>query len=261
MISLSPVDLALAATLLAVDAAASILLQLQLHRRLLWAALRMILQLTAIGFLLRFIFALNNPAATLMIVLVMGAVAAREMSARPVRRFKGLAGLMVSSGAVLLATTVTAGLALTSAIRPDPWYDPKYAVSLVGIILGSVLSAGSITLDGVVGGVWREKTSIEAQLGLGVDFHKASLPVLRDAVRRGLLPIINQMSAAGLITLPGIMTGQILAGVDPLEAIKYQILLMFLLAGASGVSALTVAYLALNRLSDPRQRLRLDRLV
>ena len=261
MISLTPLDLAMAATLMAVDAAASILLRLQLHRQLVWAAVRMIVQLTAIGFVLRFVFAMNNPLATLLIILVMTAVAAREMAARPVRRFKGLAGLTVTSGAVLLATTVTAGLALTSAIRPAPWYDPKYAVSLVGIILGSVLNAGSITLDGVVSGVWREKSSIEAQLGLGATFHRATLPVLRDAVRRGLLPIINQMSAAGLITLPGVMTGQILAGVDPLEAIKYQILLMFLLAGGSGVAALSVAYLALTRLSDPRQRLRLDRLV
>jgi putative ABC transport system permease protein len=68
------------------------------------------------------------------------------------------------------------------------------------------------------------------------------------------------MSAAGVITLPGIMTGQILAGLDPVEAVKYQILLMFLLAGASGLSALIIAYGAMRRLTDPRQRLRLDRL-
>jgi putative ABC transport system permease protein len=83
---------------------------------------------------------------------------------------------------------------------------------------------------------------------------------VRQAIRRGLMPIVNQMSAAGVITLPGIMTGQILAGLDPLEAVKYQILLMFLLAGASGLSAAIIAYLALRRLSDDRQRLRLDRL-
>jgi putative ABC transport system permease protein len=68
------------------------------------------------------------------------------------------------------------------------------------------------------------------------------------------------MSAAGIVTLPGIMTGQILAGLDPLEAVKYQILLMFLLSGGSGLSALVVSYLAAWRLTDQRQRLRLDRL-
>jgi putative ABC transport system permease protein len=83
---------------------------------------------------------------------------------------------------------------------------------------------------------------------------------VREAIRRGLLPIINQMSAAGIVTLPGIMTGQILAGLDPLEAVKYQILLMFLLSGGSGLSALVVSYLAAWRLTDQRQRLRLNRL-
>src|SRR5262249_56916423 len=79
-------------------------------------------------------------------------------------------------------------------------------------------------------------------------------------VRSALLPIINQMSAAGIVTLPGIMTGQILAGMDPLEAAKYQILLMYLLSGGSGLAAVAVVYLAAMRLTDDRQRLRIDRL-
>ena len=260
MISLSPTDLLLASSLVALDAGVSIALRLQLHRQLLWAAARMVIQLIAVGFILRFIFTLNNPLATLAVVVVMGAIAAREIAARPVRKFRGFAGLAISGATVALATLVTAILALTTAIRPHPWYDPRYAVSLVGIILGSVLNSGSLALEGIVGGVWRERTAIEAQLGLGVDYRAATLPLLREALRRGLLPIINQMSAAGLITLPGIMTGQIIAGMDPMEAVKYQILLMFLLAGASGVAALVVAELALRRLSDARQRLRLDRL-
>ena len=260
MISLSPLDLALAGLLVGLDAVLSVALRLALHRRLLWAAARMVVQLVAVGFILRLIFSLAHPLATGAVVVVMGAVAAREIAARPARRFTGLAGLAISGATVALATMVTAMLALTTAIRPHPWYDPRYAVSLVGIILGSVLNSGSLTLDGVVGGVWRERSAIEAQLGLGVGFRAATRPLLREAMRRGLLPIINQMSAAGLITLPGIMTGQIIAGMDPLEAVKYQILLMFLLAGASGLSALTVGELALRRLSDPRERLRVDRL-
>jgi putative ABC transport system permease protein len=260
MIVLSPTDIALASTLVALDAGLSVALRLNLHRQLLWAAARMVVQLVAVGFILRFIFTLNNPLATLAIVTIMGLVAAREIAARPARGFRGLSGLAISGAAVALAAVVTAGLALTTAIRPTPWYDPRYAVSLVGIILGSVLNSGSLTLDGIVGGVWRERAAIEAQLGLGVSFRAAARPLQRESIRRGLLPIINQMSAAGLITLPGIMTGQIIAGMDPLEAVKYQILLMFLLAGASGVAALVVAELALRRLSDARQRLRLDRL-
>jgi putative ABC transport system permease protein len=122
------------------------------------------------------------------------------------------------------------------------------------------LNSASLALDSFLGSVRRERPGIEARLSLGQSYREAIAPLVREAIRRGLLPIINQMSAAGIVTLPGIMTGQILAGLDPLEAVKYQIVLMFLLSGGSGLSALITAYLAAWRLTDDRQRLRLDRL-
>ena len=259
-ISLTPLDLSLAGALIVADAALSVLLRLKLHGRLLWASVRMVLQLVAVGFVLRLAFQLRNPAATLLIVLVMVLIAAREVAARPEKRFAGLATLAIGASSVAVSTFVTAAFALTTALRPHPWFDPRYAIPLVGILLGNILNAASLSLDGLVGRISREKAALEARLCLGDGYWEAVTPLVRDAVRRGLLPIINQMSAAGVVTLPGIMTGQILAGLDPMEAVKYQILLMFLLAGGSGVAAASVAYLAAWRLTDPRQRLRLDRL-
>jgi putative ABC transport system permease protein len=259
-ILLSPQDLAISASLIVLDGAISVALRLGLHRQIGVAAVRMVIQLVAIGYVLRLIFALNNPAATMMIVLVMVLVAGREVAARPERRFKGYATYAIGAGSVALATVLTAILALTTAIRPQPWYDPHYAVPLAGIILGNVLNAASIALDSVLGGVSRERAAVEARLALGHTYWAAMAPFIRTAIRRGLLPIINQMSAAGIVTLPGIMTGQILAGLDPLEAVKYQILLMFLLSGGSGLAAVAVAYLSVAHLTDDRDRLRLDRL-
>jgi len=86
-------------------------------------------------------------------------------------------------------------------------------------------------------------------------------PLVTEAIRRGLLPVVNQMTAAGVVTLPGAMTGQILAGVDPVEAVKYQILMLLLISGAGGVAAGAAALLAARRLTDSRGRLRLDRLL
>jgi putative ABC transport system permease protein len=259
-ILLSPQDLTISASLIVLDALISVLLRLGLTKQIVVAAVRMVIQLVAVGYLLRFVFALNNPAATVMIVVVMVLVAGREVAARPERRFKGPATYAIGAGSVALATALTALLALTTAIRPHPWFDPHYAIPLAGIVLGNVLNASSITLDGVLGGVTREKAAVEARLALGERYWSAIAPLIRTAIRRGLLPIINQMSAAGIVTLPGIMTGQILAGLDPLEAVKYQILLMFLLSGGSGLAAVAVAYLAAAHLTDKRDRLRLDRL-
>ena len=259
-ILLTPADLAIAASLIVVDGAISIALRLGLAQQIAVAAARMVVQLLAVGFLLRFIFALNHPAATAAIVAVMILIAGREVAARPERQFKGWANHLIGAGAVTLPTLLTVTLALTTAIRPTPWFDPHYAIPLAGIILGNVLNAASIAFDGVLGGVGRERAAIEARLALGETYWAALAPLLRGAIRRGMLPIINQMSAAGVVTLPGIMTGQILAGMDPLEAVKYQVLLMFLLSGGSGLAAVAVSYMAAWRLTDDRQRLRLDRL-
>ncbi|MGC1301550.1 MAG: iron export ABC transporter permease subunit FetB [Caulobacteraceae bacterium] len=259
-ISLTPLDLAVAASLVVFDAVLSIVLALRLHRQLAIAAVRMVVQLVAIGYILKLVFALDSPAATLTVVLVMILIAAREVAARPERRFRDVSNLALGAGSVALATFVTVILALTTAIRPHPWFAPRYAIPLAGIILGNVLNAASLTLDSLLSSAAQDKASIEARLCLGEPYWRAVAKPLRAAIRRGLLPIINQMSAAGVVTLPGIMTGQILAGLDPMEAVKYQILLMFLLAGGGGLAAVSIAYLTAWRLTDPRQRLRLDRL-
>jgi putative ABC transport system permease protein len=259
-IPLTAADLAAAALLVVLDAALSLALGLGLHRHLAIATVRMVLQLLLIGLVLRAVFALAAPAVTLLVVLAMTAVAAREVAARPEQRLARFGNYAVGALAVGGAALLTSLLALTTALRPHPWYDARYAIPLVGIVLGTVLNAASLALDALLGSVARERTAIEAQLALGVPIAAAMRRSVRDAVRRGMLPIINQMSAAGVVTLPGIMTGQILAGLDPMEAVKYQILLMFLLAGAAGLGAVAAVLPAARLLTDARQRLRLDRL-
>jgi putative ABC transport system permease protein len=259
-ILLTPGDLAVAGLLILLDGALSVVLGLNLHRQIAIATFRLVVQLFLVGYVLRAVFALGSPAVTLLIVMLMTLVASREVGARPERRLNSFGNYAIAAAVVSASTGVTAALALTTAIKPHPWWNPHYAIPLAGIILGSVLNAGSLALDAVLEGATRERTAIEAQLSLGVTYRAAVRPLIRNAARRGLVPIINQMSAAGIITLPGIMTGQILAGMDPLEAVKYQILLMFLLAGSSGLAAVGVAFLATWRLTDNRQRLRLDRL-
>lgn len=259
-VSLDPTDLALAASLVLVDIGLSIGLKLRLHRSFATAAVRMTVQLAAIGFILRFIFRISNPAATVAVVLVMGLIAAREVAVRPKQQFQGTSSYVIAMLAVTLPTALTVALALATAIRPKPWFDPRYLVPLAGIIFGNVLNAASLTLDGILSGAERERQTIEARLALGATFWVSIGPTLRDSMRRGLVPIVNQMSAAGVVTLPGIMTGQIIAGMDPIEAAKYQILLMFLLSGGSGIAVLACGYLAARKLTDDRQRLRLDRL-
>jgi len=259
-LSLSATDLMLAALLLVINGIASLALGLQVHRPLAIAALRMAAQLLLVGLLLRWILEYRLAWMTALAVVLMIAAAAREVAARPRQSLRGWSGLGISTAVVSAASLLTVALALATAIRPQPWYDPRYAIPLMGIVLGSVLNSASIALDAFLTGASAARNVIDTRLALGATRHTALRPQLMAAIRSGLLPVINQMSAAGIITLPGIMTGQVLAGMDALEAAKYQIFLMFILAGASGLAAYGCAALAAWRITDGRHRLRLDRL-
>jgi putative ABC transport system permease protein len=256
-LSLHAGDIALASLLLVVDVALSIALRLRFHRALIVASVRMAVQLVAVGYLLRYVFAEHSPWLTAVLVLAMSLVAVREVAVRPVRRLRG-GNVVVALPHVLGVVLITTCFALLTAIRPQPWYDPRYAIPLVGILLGSILNAASIALAGVLDNVRHQRDAIEAQLMLGATFRTASAPLLRRSIHAAMVPVINQMAAAGVITLPGTMTGQLLAGADPVDAVKYQILLLILLTGASCLAAMGTAYGAMARLHDDRMRLRLD---
>ena len=107
---------------------------------------------------------------------------------------------------------------------------------------------------------WEGRNRIEAQLLLGATWSEAIADIRRDALRAGLIPITNAMATAGLVSLPGMMTGQILAGSPPMEAAKYQLLIMFLIASGTGLGSVAAVWIGARRLFDGRHRLRLERL-
>lgn len=260
-ILLSTTDLVLAAALVLASAALSLLLALRLARSLLVAAARMVVQLLLVGLVLQRVFAAASVWLTCAVVAAMLLAAMREVGARQERRLAGLWHLLSGGLPVVAATLGIAVLALATTLRPEPWYDARHVIPLVGIVLGTAMNSASLALHHVFASVTRERTAIEAQLALGADRFAALGALGRRAIRAGVLPVMNQMAAAGIITLPGIMTGQVLAGMDPVEAAKYQILLMFLLASSGFAASAGAVYLTVWRLTDARDRLRLDRLV
>jgi putative ABC transport system permease protein len=128
------------------------------------------------------------------------------------------------------------------------------------MILGNTMTGISLGLDTLTTAAVRERASIEARIVLGAARFEALRPAMQEAMRRGLMPMINAMAAAGVVSLPGMMTGQILAGVPPGEAVRYQLLIMFLIAGATGLGLLMAVLGGAWRLTDHRHRLRPDRL-
>lgn len=259
-IQLSYGDLVLPALLVVMDGTLSLVLRLKLEKQLAIATVRMVLQLVLVGYVLTFLFTAVSPLWTALAAFIMVLFASREIVARQKRRLPGVWSYSLGAGCTLLAAGTITMFALLTELRPDPWYHPRYALPLLGMILGNTMTGISLGLDVLTNSLVRERTAVEACLALGGTRHQALLPIIRDALRSGFMPIMNSMAAIGLVSLPGMMTGQILAGVEPVDAAKYQLLIMFLIAGGTGLGTLVAVMGGARLLTDHRHRLRLDRI-
>ncbi|MDH3662663.1 MAG: iron export ABC transporter permease subunit FetB [Alphaproteobacteria bacterium] len=259
-IALSYWDLVIAAVFLLLNGILSFRFHLGLERQLLVASVRMVIQLLLVGLLLKTIFAIASFWLTMLTALAMCGFAGREIWARQERRLRGIWGHGIGTGVMMVSGMTIILVALTTQIQPDPWWSPRYALPLFGMILGNTMTGISLGLNALNSTVPRERVAIEAQLLLGQTNWQAVAPFLQHALRIGFTPIINAMAATGVVSLPGMMTGQILSGVAPEEAVKYQLLIMFLIGGATGLGVLGSVLMSAWRLTDDRHRLRLDRL-
>jgi len=260
LIRLEPLDLVIAGALVVALAGFSWAGRLGVERSLLIAAARTVVQLLLVGLVLETLFA----HATLYWVALMGVVmllvAGYEVMARQKRRFAGFWGFGLGTAAMFLSSFSVAVLALIALVQPQPWYQPQYAIPLLGMLLGNTMNGIALSVDRLTDGAWQQRDVIEARLALGEPWGVAVEAIRRDAMRSGMIPMINAMAAAGIVSLPGMMTGQILAGAPPMEAVKYQILIMFLITVGTGFGTLAAVWFAARRLFDERERLRLDRL-
>jgi len=260
LILLTPLDIAVCTGLVLALAAISARLRLGIGRRMLIAAARTLVQLSVIGLVLKVLFEQTDPLPILALALFMLAVASYEVMARQEHRFQGPWGIGIGTLSMFLSSFAITLLALTVVIGVHPWYAPQYLIPLLGMLLGNTMSGVAIALDNLTRTATQQRGAIEAQLMLGAGWNEAIGEIRRTALRSGLIPIINSMAAAGVVSLPGMMTGQILGGSPPLEAAKYQIMILLLIAAGTGFGAMSAVWIASRRLFDERERLRLDRL-
>ncbi len=253
-------DLGMAASLVLLLALLSFALRLQLERQILISATRTTVQLLLIGLVLKSLFASSNLLWLGLMAFVMLAVAGREVMRRQKRTFSGWWGYGLGTLSMFVSSFATTIFALLVVINTDPWYLPQYSIPLLGMMLGNTMNGVALALDRLTTSAWAQRAVIETRLTLGQDWREAIRDISRDSLRTGMLPIINAMAAAGIVSLPGMMTGQILSGTPPLEAVKYQILIMFMIAAGTGFATVIATWLGARRLFDARQRLSLYRL-
>ncbi|NJL01982.1 MAG: iron export ABC transporter permease subunit FetB [Spirulinaceae cyanobacterium SM2_1_0] len=239
LIRLDLFDLALALVMVGVAIALSRWQRLDLAVPLAIAAGRTILQLLVAGYILAAVFALDQPLAVLAVLGVMLAIATAATRNRISKRLPGLPWTV--AGALFTSTTLTVGYVIAVIVQPPTWYSPQYLIPLAGIVLGNAMNAATLTGERLASTITHSQREIETHLSLGATPVQAIASYRREAIRAGLLPLINRMTIVGLVSLPGMLTGQVLSGVDPLDAALYQILIMFMVAFAELVSVLLTA--------------------
>lgn len=259
-IQLSSFDLVLAALVLLVNGGLSIAFRLGLERSIAISTLRMAVQLTLIGLVLKFIFAATSPLWTAAFALVMLCAGGYEVWSRQESRISGWHAILLGASIPFVSGLIITVFAVTAIISPDPWYAPRYFLPILGMMIGNALAGVALVLNTVTSGMKQNRNAIEGRLALGANRFEAVSDVLQHAMKTGMMPILTAMAASGLVTLPGMMTGQILAGIDPMDAAKYQILIMCLVAGATALSVFAGGICAVLLLTDERHRLRLERL-
>lgn len=256
--SLTPLDLALAAVFASLAGALSLATGLRLERAFSLAMARMVAQLALVGIVLKFVFEQGTWWWSLLIGLVMVAMAGWEATSRV-----GLTGtsrqraLSLATATLLVVGASSTVLTTAALISATPWWTPNVVLPILGMVLGNALSAVSLALLTLTETARRERRAIEARLALGATRFEALHGPAVAALRTGLTPVVNMMSVAGIVSLPGMMTGQILAGADPIEAAKYQIMILLVLAGTAALAVMGGALGGILLLTDARDRLRL----
>ena len=193
----------------------------------LYATLRMLIQLLLIGYVLAYIFEADQPGIIIAVLLFMLAVAS-WIAIRPLHNKQPHSYLNVL-GAISVGGILTLALVSQAVLSVQPWFSPRYLVPLAGMIFAGSMNTVSLAAERFQSEHERGTPYVEAR---------------RIALQASLIPITNSLFAVGLVSLPGMMTGQILSGVSPLVAAKYQIVVMTMLFGASGISAALYLVLA-----------------
>jgi putative ABC transport system permease protein len=254
VMDLSVWQLALALGLVAAVVLVSAHQSLGLERDLTIGCVRTVVQLYGVGFVLAAVFAAARWYWVVLILLAMTAVATQAAVSRLRRPLPGARGIAALSLSVSTAATLAYVIAVVVQVRP--WWEPQYVIPIAGMILGNSMTGAALAGDRLQGDLRARADEVEARLALGFSGQDAVQPMVRAALRAAMIPTVNGMMTVGVVNLPGMMTGQILAGASPLLAIRYQIVTVFMLAAATGLGSLLFVRLASLRYLTSAHQLR-----
>ncbi|MEC9491709.1 ABC transporter permease [Flexistipes sp.] len=229
-------------------------LKLNLFKELLTALLRMTLQLTIAGFILVYIFNINSFWLILIVFIFMASFAGHTILKKSKLAIPGFFPKIFIT--VFLNGAVITSFFLYVIVQPDPWYDARYFIPIAGMALGNSMNACALALDRFFDSIKNNPKYVETILVLGGTKFESVKSFFSNSIRSACLPIITNMSGVGLVFLPGMMTGQILSGTDPVVAVKYQIAIMIIITASVTFASLFSLFFAYKSVFDSEDRLK-----
>lgn len=253
---ISPTQIAIGAAVVVVNAYISFSLQLGLHWQLIIGSIRCVVQLTVLGYILVPIFKYDYWWLVVGYSLIMLLVGAIEANGRPAYHYKGM--FMQIIACLGAATSIFLSYTLVLVVRTSPWWAAQYFIPILGMLLGNAISGISVGLSTLLDQISSETERLELLLCIGASRWEAIREAVGKSVRVALTPILNQLNVVGIVSIPGMMTGQILSGSDPSQAARYQMIIMFMIAATTAVSSTATILLAAFCLLDSHTQLRTD---
>jgi putative ABC transport system permease protein len=238
VIKLDAIDLVLSLGIIGIAIALSLWHKLGLEGQLAIGAGRSLLQLMVVGYILDLIFALDNWIAVLVILAISLTIATIAARNRIDRKMVNLLPLVWLS--LLASTAFSVAYIILLIVQPDRWYEPQYLIPLTGMILGNAMNGAALSGDRLLSSIKQNRQEIETHLCLGATPKQAIATYQKEAIRTSLIPTLNNMMVVGLVSLPGMFTGQVLSGTNPLDAASYQILILFAIVLTNLIAAILV---------------------
>jgi putative ABC transport system permease protein len=221
-----------------------------LERDIVLATVRSIVQLTLVGYAIKLIFEADTiwlVLALLAVMVLFGALTARSRARNVPGAFWPLLVALTVAAASTLGLVVALGVF-------DP--TPRYMVPVGGMVIGNAMTASAVALNRLGDEVAGSRLKIEATLALGATAREAALPIVRRALRSGMIALVDSTKTTGLIFFPGTMVGMLLAGADPTDAVRLQLILLYTLLGSVAIAGMLATTLAYRNFFTPAQQLR-----
>lgn len=270
-IMISNTSLAVSVALMAVVVLISLLNRLNITRSIILGTVRSFAQLTIMGYVLGWIFGVQRWYLTIVMLAVMLVFATIDSYKRIDFRFEPKCQLRGMSRLIKLSSQKTFWYCLSSMVmgciaplsfmfyiilRVSPWYNPQYIIPISAMVISNTMTAISICLNSYGSELRLRLLEVEAKLSLGAKPSIASELIRKNAIKAGLIPTINALMVLGIVKLPGMMTGQILGGVSPVESVKYQLLIMYMISSSTAISLFMLAFLTEKAIFNEREQIR-----